>query len=288
VWFLMTRSGPVRMCRRREIWADKMPGAVLDWTARLRSRVETDQAWTNRAIIEEEKTVRVTGKIRSMGATLALASVMILGACDSGGGSNAGKSNSDLLKEASKNMRELKSYRLDADVSAGGQDVKMKGDIDSSNKNLKLEMEAAGQNINVIALADKAYVSTDGGGTFTEVPGSQASSLTGAVDQFSTMWTQMTDAEIDKVKDQLKDGSPATETIDGKETKHMTGDIKSLSALSAATGSTPSEGTIDIWVDTGSPAYVRQMKIDATTDGQETDGIIKWSNFNETFDIKAP
>jgi hypothetical protein len=224
-----------------------------------------------------------------MGATLALASVMILGACDSGGGSNTGgKSNSDLLKEASKNMRELKSYRLDADVSAGGQDVKMKGDIDSANKNLKLEMEAQGQNINVIALGEKAYVSTDGGGTFTEVPAGSSGQLTGAVDQFSTMWTQMTDAEIDKVKDQLKDGSPATETIDGKETKHMTGDIKALSALSQATGSTPSEGTIDIWVDTGSPAYVRQMKIDATTDGQETDGTIKWSNFNETFDIKAP
>lgn len=237
--------------------------------------------------------MRITGKIRSIGATVALASVMLLSACGGeggGGGTTTSKSNSDLLKEAAKNMREAQSYTLNADLTAGGQPVKMLADLeglDKDAKNAKMDMEAAGQKIAIIAIGDKVWASMDGGQTFTDASASGAQ-MTSSIDELANMWDKLTDDQIDKAKDQLKDGSPATETIDGVNTKHMTGDIKALSALSTSGGGNVSEGTIDIWVSTDSPSRVHQMRIDAKSNDQPIKGTFKWSNFGKDFDINAP
>ena len=233
--------------------------------------------------------MKLSGKMRAIGATLSLTAIMVLAACDAGGGgTTTTKSNSDLLKDAAKNMREVNAYTLDADLETGGQPVKMKADVEglnSGDKNAKMDMDAMGQQIDLIVLGNRVFVSTDGGQSYTDA-GASGAQMTSSIDSLANMWDQLTDAEIDKAKDQLKDGSPATETIDGVATKHMTGNLKDLSALGSGTGG--QEGTVDIWVSTDSPSYVRQMKIDAKSGDTSTTGTMKWLNFNQDFDIQAP
>jgi hypothetical protein len=45
---------------------------------------------------------------------------------------------------------------------------------------------------------------------------------------------------------------------------------------------------VDIWISTEGTPYIRQMEIDATSNGQATKGTMRWLNFNEDFDITAP
>jgi hypothetical protein len=237
--------------------------------------------------------VKITGKIRSMVATLSIAGVLVLAACDAGGGGGGttGKSNDQLLKDAAKNMRELKSYTIDANIGAQGMNIIMKADLeglDGNEKKSRMDMDALGVKAQIITIGDKAYMSTDGGANFTDASG-QSGQMTGSIDSLANMWDSMTDAEIDKAKDQLKDGSPATEQIDGVNTKHITGDLKALSALGSATGGgAASEGTMDLWITTDGTNYVRRMKIDAKQSGQDVKGTIDWKNFNQAFNIEAP
>lgn len=227
--------------------------------------------------------MRSTGKLRLAAAVAAAMIMPILSACGGDSGS-AAKSNADLLKEGAANMKAVKSYRLDADITQADQAIKMGGDIDVANKNSNLAMTVSGQNINMITVGSNAYVSADGGNTYTKGDASSAN-MSGLTD----MWNSFKPEDIDKAKDALKDASPATETIDGVATKHMTGNAKDLAALaSGGTSSSTTVGTIDMWVSTDAKPLVRQMKIDGTSDGKALKATFKWGKFDETFVIKAP
>jgi hypothetical protein len=202
-----------------------------------------------------------------------------LTACGGDTGS-AAKSNSDLLKEAVANMKAAKTYHINADLTSSGQPVKMDGDIDQGSKSYKLNMSAAGQSIDMIQVGTDSYLSMDGGKTYTKSPAGGAADFSG----FTGMWDTINPADIDKAKDALKDGSPATEQIDGTDTKHMTGNAKDLSTLAGSTGDTAQDGTIDIWVTTGDKPTVRQMKITST----DTNGTLKWTKIDEPVTITAP
>jgi len=210
---------------------------------------------------------------------------MALSACggDSGGGGTT-KSNADLLKEAAANMKAAKSYTLNADVDQAGQAVKMNGQIDVGNKNMKLDIDSAGQKISMISIGDKVFLSMDGGTTYTDAGDSGAGMVSG-FSAFTNMWDSFQADQIDKAKDALKDGNPATEKINGVDTKHITANAKDLSVIGGGTGE---EGTLDLWVSTDAKPYIRQMKIDATSNGQPIKGTFVWDKFNENFDIKAP
>lgn len=231
--------------------------------------------------------IRMTPRISGIAAAL-LIGVMALTACgDSGSG---GKSNADLLKEAAANMKAAKSYHLSADIDQAGTPVKMNGDLDLANKNYKLDLEASGQTISVIQVGGKGYLSMDGGKTYTE--SAEAAGITGSLGSFTDMWNTFEPAKVDAVKDALKDGTPATEKIDGVDTKHITANAKDVDLLSSlnATGTTTSttEGTIEMWLGPDAKPYVRQMKLDITTDGKPTKGTLTWTKIDEALDIKAP
>lgn len=212
---------------------------------------------------------------------------LALSACggDSGGG---GKSNADLLKEAAANMKAAKSYAMTADSASAGQSVKINGMIDIANNSTKLDIDASGQKVSVITIGSDVYLSTDGGTTYTNA-GAAGSSVTEGFSSFTKMWDTFQADQVDKVKDALKDGSPATEKIDGVDCRHITGNAKDLSALSNLSGnpSASTDGTLELWVSIDKP-YVRQMKIDGTSGGQPVKGTLTWSKFDEKFDIKAP
>lgn len=210
---------------------------------------------------------------------------MALSACggDSGGG---GKSNADLLKEAAANMKAAKSYTLNADIDQAGQAVKLDGMLDIAGNNTKMNIEASGQKIALITIGSDVYLSTDGGTTYMNA-GASGSSITEGFAGFTKMWDTFQPDQVDKAKDALKDGSPATEKIDGVDCKHITADASQLSVLGGATGGTATTGTLELWISTDK-AYIRQMKIDGKSGDQPIKGTLKWSKFDEKFDIKAP
>jgi len=216
--------------------------------------------------------------------TLTLGAV-VLSACGGDSGSG-GKSNADLLKEAAANMKAAKSYTLNADINQAGQAVKLNGDLDIANKNSKLDIEASGQKISVVTVGNDVYLSTDGGTTFMNA-GAQGSSITSGFAGFTDMWNTFQPDQVDKVKDSLKDGSPATEKINGVDTKHITANAKDLSAMGTSAGGTATDGTVDLWISTDKP-YIRQMKLNGTQDGQAVTGTLMWDKFDQPFDIKAP
>ncbi len=231
----------------------------------------------------------IKNRIVSLAAILVIA--LTLAACggDNGtpgsGGGNANMSNADLLKTAANNMKSAKSYHMDADVTAGTTAVKFNGDIDLTNKNLRLNTSASGMDIQIVVVGSDAYLSSDGGKTFTKSP--DASSMTSSLDQFTKMWDSFNAADIDKAKDQIKDGSPATETIAGTTCKHMTANAKDIPSLNAAGSGASFDGTIDIWTATDG-SIVCQEKVAGTSSGSDLKATITWSNVNKPVDIKAP
>ncbi len=98
------------------------------------------------------------------------------------------------------------------------------------------------------------------------------------------MWDNFNPQDADKAA--LKDGNPATETINGATCKHITAPAQDLASLSNV-GGNGMDGTVDIWVASDG-ANVCQMRIAGTSGGQQGDVTIKWSNINGSFDIQAP
>ncbi|MDQ6693544.1 MAG: hypothetical protein M3014_03870 [Chloroflexota bacterium] len=235
---------------------------------------------------------------------LSAASVVGLAACGGDNGSGGGTapsamSNADLLKAAVSNMKAAKSYTLDVTGVAAGTPITMSGPIDVVNKNSSISLQSGGQSIVMTTILSDTFTSIDGGKTFTKSP-----ATAGGFDSFTAMWTKTKPDDVDKSKDALKDGTPATETIDGAATKHMTADAAALTALnpnsssaptagaSSSSGATPTvegvTGTYDIWVSTDANPTVRQMRLVGKSGGQDSSFTIKWSKINEAVDIKAP
>jgi hypothetical protein len=219
---------------------------------------------------------------RFIGALVAaIVLVLALAACDSGGaGTTSSKSNADLLKEAAANMKAAKSYHVDLTANQAGQDVKMAGDIDVTNNKTKLDMSAQGQSISMVSIGSDNYISMDGGKTYTKSPTSAASGL----DSFTKMWDSFKPEEIDKVKDAIKDGTPKDEKVGTDDTRHMTGSQKDLAALSPSSNTTATDGTIDIWVTTGSTPTVRKLQVKSA----DSNATVEWSNINQSVTIDAP
>ena len=120
--------------------------------------------------------------------------------------------------------------------------------------------------MDIIKVGNDYFSSTDGGKTYTK---SDAS----AVPDFSSfygMWDTINPDDVDKAKDGLKDGTPATEQVDGTDTKHITGANKDLGSFVG--GST--DGSLDFWVTTDAKPTIRQLKVTSS----ETNGTFKWSN----------
>jgi hypothetical protein len=226
------------------------------------------------------------GKFRYIGViAVAIMLMLTLSACGGdSGGATSGKSNADLLKDAAANMKAAKSYHLLVNASQAGQEVKIDGDIDMGNNKSKLAMAAAGQNINVISIGSDTYASTDGGKTFTKTPAGTDMGM----GNFTKLWDNFKPEEIDKAKDALKDGSPKDETLGSDATRHMTANTKDLASLAPSGSSGTTDGTIDMWVTTGSTPTVRKMQIKGTDKGAEVNATLEWTDINKSFAIDAP
>ena len=219
-----------------------------------------------------------------------MAAVMImltLAACDSGGGgggSTSGKSNADLLKEAAANMKTAKTYHLLVNGNMGGQDVKLDGDIDVANNKSKLNASAAGQNISMVSIGSDSYLSMDGGTTWTKSPTGGSTGM----ESFTKLWDSFKPEEIDANKDAIKDGTPKEEKVGSDDTRHMTANMADLKSLGAASGSSTTEGNMDMWITTSGKPTVRKLQMVGKSNGQDMNATIEWSGVDQPVTIEAP
>ncbi len=183
-----------------------------------------------------------------------------------------------LLQQAVAGMRDLKSYHMDIASEVGGQKTQTGVDVDVANKGVKMTSTVGAYSSVVLVIGDKSWISADGGKTYTVSP--TGASMGSAFDGFINMWKNSSMGGAGTPIPDIKAGTPATEQIDGTDTKHLTLDSK---AFSGTTG-----GTVDMWVTTGAQPRIRQMKSAVTASGQAVTSTIKWSKFDEDLGIKAP
>lgn len=193
------------------------------------------------------------------------------------------RSNVNMLRNAVEEMKALKSYHFSAVVGTPSGQVEMSGDVDVANNRAILVITSTGQVEDVIVVGETAYVREAGSEGYTKADYSDLN-----LDSVLGMWERFKIEDVGRTGDALKDATPATETIDGTNTKHIMGDARELNALTNAGSETEQEGTIEFWLSTEGEPRIHQMKVDGTSDGQDIDGTFKWSRFNEAFDIKAP
>lgn len=205
----------------------------------------------------------------------ALAVIVFVGLTLAGCG---GESSGDLFKQAANNMKAAKSFYVEANGTQGGTDINLKGDVNVAEQESKITVTSSGQTADLIISGNHAYVSTDGGQSYAE---SDSASAAVSFGLFTGLWKDLKPGEVEQSKDGFKDGSPATEQIDGTATRHLTGSGKSLTTLG---GFGSGDYTLDVWITTEANPTVRQMKI-AGTDGNLT---VKWSKINQPIEIAVP
>jgi len=201
----------------------------------------------------------------------------------SGSGSTGSMSGpSGEIEAAAKGMKDVKTYHMDITTDAGGMDTNMTADVDTTTKNLRVTTSAGGQNIEVIVIGSDAWVSMDGGKTFTKDASNGA--MAQGIQPFLTMWdTSPMSSGTPAPEGAIKAGTPATETLDGAETHHWIIDSAAMGG-----GSGGAAGTVEMWVTVGDQPTIRQMKTSSTAAGATTSVTIKWSKINEDLKIEAP
>ena len=206
--------------------------------------------------------------------------------------------NAALLTSASiymSDLAQLRNFYIDADLSIAGQPVKLTGDVAGRGSlSFKLDMTSGGKKTQIIREAFSGdYVTADNGQSFKPASESEVAPIIDLLTRFDEMWAKTDLLSRDDLKGKLKDGSPATETIDGVSTKHMVASISDLEALGLGMGApSGTVGELHIWVDTedkGKPeTFVRRVRLAGKSGGQDIKGTIEWSAFGKDPEITVP
>jgi hypothetical protein len=92
-------------------------------------------------------------------------------------------------------------------------------------------------------------------------------------------------AKIDKG---LKGGSPATETIDGVECRHLVLDLAHFAGEMEIVEQANTTGEMHVWINTESDPLLRRMRIEGKSGGQPVTALLEWSRFSDKVEIEAP
>lgn len=214
-------------------------------------------------------------------ATMAAAEPTATTAASTGGTGGTLTGGAAEIQAAAKGMKDVKTYHMDITTDAAGMSTKMSADVDATNKNLRITTATGGQNVDVIVVGSDAWISMDGGKTYTKDPSN--GSMAEGIKPFLTMWDNSPmEGGTPPPEGAIKAGSPATETIEGTETNHWIIDSAAMGGGAAA------GGTVELWVTTGDHPTIRQMKTSSTAAGATSNVLITWSKVNEDLKIEAP
>ncbi len=195
-------------------------------------------------------------------------------------------SNTALLIQAAANMRQLKSYRIEAagvEVSEG-RTGSFNGDVDVVGSKTSLRITYSPTlTVRLISIGSATYISPDDGQTWrqTQVSGGEV------INNLTAAWLGLQQSEINRAGTALQDASPLMVAIDGVQCKHLTADAAALPTVAKA-GSTFNGGTVELWLSADSRPLIRQLRISGDSNGLPNSTTIKVSDFDAAFVINAP
>lgn len=189
----------------------------------------------------------------------------------------------DVLQQSATAMKDLKSYHIVLESSAGGQSTTAEGDIEVPDKT-RLVVETPQGDTEVIIIGDKAYTLLPGTDQYLETD----SGLMGGTPNTNPAGFAQVAQDAEVVGD---------EQVDGADTTHVkfSFDLQAAAAASSqASGQPTPEGLGDLaqadaWIekDTG---FMRKLSYTAQIQGTDTTTNMTLSKFNETVDppIEVP
>ncbi len=189
-----------------------------------------------------------------------------------------------VLRQSAAAMKDIKSYHIKLESSAGGQNTTAEGDIEVPDKT-RLVLQTAQGETEVLVIGDKAY---------TRLPGTDQYIKTdsGIMGGGAANTNPAGFAEVAQDAQVVGD-----EQVDGMDTTHVkfTFSLQAAAAASSeATGQPTPEGVGDVanadaWIEKGT-GYMRKLSYDAEIQGTKTTTTMTLSKFNETVSppIEAP
>jgi hypothetical protein len=192
----------------------------------------------------------------------------------------ASQGNAYLLKRAFTNMRAAKSFSMV--INMNNATAVLTSNLDFANQNYEMQYITPIADVTYILVGKDFYESFDRGHTFVKLDN-------GPDMEFGNPASKngFNPEEVDQARDRIVEGKPAVEQIDGVECRHMVVDAKDLPSLAKATGSVFS-GTIEFWVSNNDSPTLRQANGIMILGGVQVSSVIKFAQFNEALDIKAP
>jgi outer membrane lipoprotein-sorting protein len=189
----------------------------------------------------------------------------------------------DVLRESAAAMKDIKSYHIVLESSAGGQSTTAEGDIEVPDKT-RLVVDTPQGETEVLIIGDKAYTLLPGTDQYLETD----SGLMGGQPDTNPAGFAQVAQEAEVVGD---------EQVDGADTTHVkfTFDLQAAAAASSqASGQPTPEGlgdlaNADAWIEKGT-GFMRKLSYTAEIQGTETSTTMTLSKFNETVDppIEVP
>ncbi len=105
----------------------------------------------------------------------------------------------------------------------------------------------------------------------------------------ASLWNALTTEFIDKANGSLEQGNPATEQIDGVTARHLIIASKEMPVPDTITDTVV---TTEFWIAAQEKPLIVQLKYTFPPDPNSLHPnayeVIKWSRFNESFDVQPP
>ncbi len=207
--------------------------------------------------------------------------------------------NAELLRQAVANMAAMKSYHIENVGNVGGTATSLIGDFDVAGGRYKFTEQYSGagpsQQYQIIILGNDRYEQNLIAANASYIHDSSGKSDP-AASSLTQMWVSIKPADLDKAALNFMVGDPASESIDGADTRHFTAPGDSLPSLNFIPN--PITSTVELWISTDTNPTVRQMRLsgqikaDAATGNAAANSgfkvVVKWSNFNANFNIQPP
>jgi len=195
-------------------------------------------------------------------------------------------SNAALLVQAAANMRQLKSYRIEAEgvEVSDGRTGSFSGDVDVAGSKTSLRITFSSTlTVRLISIGPTTYISPDDGQTWEQ----KQVSVGEVINKLTSAWLGLQQSEINRAGVGLQDASPLMAVIDGVQCKHLTAAAAVLPTVAKA-GSTFNGGTVELWLSADSRPLIRQLRISGDSNGLPNSTTIKISDFDAEFVINAP
>lgn len=210
------------------------------------------------------------------------AAVVLLAGCGGGGNDFADQPPKDIAKAAASDMKDLKSLRMQGDLTTSGQKIGVDMLITTSG-DCQGTITVSGGSAQIVSSGGQAYMKPDKSFWESQAPG-QAAQIEAVV---GDKWVVIPngnglDAACDLSK--LLDGIDKPDAIASDAPSSATADSVDGQDAVKLSGKDDSGNPLTAWVASDDPHYILKMEV---SQGDEP-GTITFSDFNKSVTVDAP